>query len=69
MNFSNSMSNNYPRPVEELIKEEFGFIPQERDLEKIPINDEEQDEKVESQQDIVKPHLLTETLSYQDVEN
>lgn len=59
------MDNNYPRPVEELIKEEFGFTPKNEIMQEI----KEQEEKTQSQQDIDKPQLLTKSLGYQEVED
>ncbi len=63
------MSNNYPRPVEELIKEEFGFIPQETGVEKTTKDDGIQDERTETQQKMDKPELLLKPLEYQEIEN
>ena len=57
------MDNNAPRPVEELIKEEFGFIPQKNNMQEITIDNGKQEEKAKPQQ------LLTRSVDYQEVEN
>ncbi|HUD44915.1 MAG TPA: hypothetical protein VMR41_05200 [Patescibacteria group bacterium] len=57
------MNNNNPRPVDELMKEEFGFNLKDKNLQEITTNDAGQEEKTKSQQ------LLTQPLDYQEVEN
>lgn len=57
------MNSDAPRPVEELIKEEFGFNPKKKE------EDEQQEGEAKSQRAIEKPQLLTRPLNYQEVEN
>src|SRR3989344_3214281 len=57
-------NDNTPRPVEELLKEEFGFIPKTEAMQF-----KEHEEKTNSQENIEKPQLLTKSLDYQEVEN
>ncbi|MDO8658153.1 MAG: hypothetical protein Q7K55_05405 [Candidatus Levybacteria bacterium] len=61
--------NNVPRPVEELLKEEFGFTPQNEIVKEIITRNKEQEKETKSQPDIDKPQLLTQSLDYQEVEN
>ncbi|HUD43939.1 MAG TPA: hypothetical protein VMR41_00140 [Patescibacteria group bacterium] len=63
------MNNNAPRPVRELIKEEFEFTPKNEIIQKNIIVDKELDENIKSQSETDKPQLLTKPLSYQEVEN
>src|ERR1035437_4281737 len=63
-------NNNTPRPVEELLKEEFGFsVPQNGIAQKIATEDKEQEEETKSQPEIDKPQLLTKSLGYKEVED
>ena len=63
------MTNDNPRPVEELLKEEFGFTPQNAIAQKINTEDKVQEEETKSQPEIDKPQLLTKSLDYKEVED
>lgn len=58
------MSSDAPRPVEELIKEEFGFVPDSKEG-----GDEQREDETNSLHVTKKPQLLTRPLNYQEVED
>jgi len=55
--------SDHQRSVEELLKEEFGFMPQDKNVQEITMDHEKQNENEKKQK------LLTTTLVYKDVEN